>query len=187
MMFDRREFVVLSALGFVGSIGNRPVFAQARGGAPQPPAVPEFKDVRRNVGTFTARGGTIGYLVTADAVVVIDSSSRTGAALPRRMKPRPRKIRLPDQLAPSPPHRGNKVMSQISRKLVAHAKCQAAAQAGSDVKERRHQATPTRRSTRTGKPRSGRRRCQPATTGRRIPAAISRSPSKTPTSCTWAT
>ena len=35
--------------------------------------MPEFKDVRRNVGTFTARGGTIGYLVTPDAVVVVDS------------------------------------------------------------------------------------------------------------------
>ena len=74
MRLDRREFVVLSALGFVGTLGDRLVFAQAPA---QAPAVPEFKDVRRNVGVFTARGGTIGYLVTPDAVVSWTVSSPT--------------------------------------------------------------------------------------------------------------
>ncbi len=36
-------------------------------------ARPVFTPIRRNVGFFTMRGGTIGYLVSADAVAVIDS------------------------------------------------------------------------------------------------------------------
>ena len=46
MTFDRREFVVLSSLGLIGALGNRSLFAQARGCAPAAPTVPEFKDVR---------------------------------------------------------------------------------------------------------------------------------------------
>ncbi len=48
----------------------------APGAAPTavaPPAVPKFEVVRRNVGIFTMRGGTIGYLVNQDAVVVVDT------------------------------------------------------------------------------------------------------------------
>ena len=73
MHWNRRDFVIASSLGLVGAMRHRPLFAQAPGGAPPAPAVPEFKDVRRNIGTFSARGGTIGYLVTPDAVVVVDS------------------------------------------------------------------------------------------------------------------
>jgi glyoxylase-like metal-dependent hydrolase (beta-lactamase superfamily II) len=37
------------------------------------PAPPKFEDVRRNVGVFTMRGGTIGWLVNRDAVAVVDT------------------------------------------------------------------------------------------------------------------
>jgi glyoxylase-like metal-dependent hydrolase (beta-lactamase superfamily II) len=40
---------------------------------PAPPPAPKFDDVRRSVGTFTMRGGTIGWFVTKDAVIVIDT------------------------------------------------------------------------------------------------------------------
>jgi len=40
---SRRDFVVLSSLGFVGALGNRLVFAQAPAGAAQPPTVPESR------------------------------------------------------------------------------------------------------------------------------------------------
>lgn len=33
----------------------------------------EFTPLRRNVGTFTARGGTIGWLINEDALVVVDT------------------------------------------------------------------------------------------------------------------
>src|SRR5688572_6995524 len=124
MTFDRREFVVLSSLGLIGALGNRSLFAQARGGAPAAaPTVPEFKDVRRNVGTFTARGGTIGYLVTADAVVVIDSQfADTAPLFLEGMKPKTtRKIDFLINSHHHPDHTGgNKVMQPNVGKIVAH-------------------------------------------------------------------
>jgi len=38
-----------------------------------PPWTPVFAPVRRNIGYFTGRGGTIGYLVNAGGVLVVDS------------------------------------------------------------------------------------------------------------------
>ena len=32
-----------------------------------------FRLLRRNVGIFTGRGGTIGWLATADALIVVDA------------------------------------------------------------------------------------------------------------------
>lgn len=123
MHLDRREFVVLSALGFAGTLGNRLVFAQAPAGAPQPPTVPEFKDVRRNVGVFTARGGTIGYLVTPDAVVVVDSQfADTAPMFLKGLQPKTsRKIDLLINSHHHPDHTGgNKVMQPNVGKIVAH-------------------------------------------------------------------
>src|SRR5215207_1435954 len=53
MQWNRRDFVIASSLGFVGALGSRSfAFAQAQGPAApaQAPTVPEFKDVRRNIG-----------------------------------------------------------------------------------------------------------------------------------------
>jgi glyoxylase-like metal-dependent hydrolase (beta-lactamase superfamily II) len=121
MTFDRREFVVLSSLGLIGALGNRSLFAQAPA---QAPTVPEFKDVRRNVGTFTARGGTIGYLVTADAVVVVDSQfADTAPLFLTGLKPKTsRKIDILINSHHHPDHTGgNKVMQPNVGKIVAHA------------------------------------------------------------------
>ncbi|HET7695612.1 MAG TPA: MBL fold metallo-hydrolase [Vicinamibacterales bacterium] len=72
MKLDRRAFFVLTSVGAAGLLAPRRIFARA---APQQPvsAPPKFEDVRRNVGVFTMRGGTIGWLVTRDAVAVVDS------------------------------------------------------------------------------------------------------------------
>ena len=133
---NRRKFVVLSSLGFVGTLGNRWVFAQAPAAAP---AVPEFKDVRRNVGVFTARGGTIGYLVTSDAVVVVDSQfADTAPMFLKGLQPiytaeamrakvqgaataTPRKIDVLINSHHHPDHTGgNKVMQPNVGRIVAH-------------------------------------------------------------------
>jgi glyoxylase-like metal-dependent hydrolase (beta-lactamase superfamily II) len=66
MRIDRRQFIALSS-GAVISAPLARVLAQAT-----PPA-PAFTDVRRNIGIFTARGGTIGWLINKDAVVVVDT------------------------------------------------------------------------------------------------------------------
>lgn len=76
MKLDRRQFFVLSS-GALAAAPLARVFAQTQAPAPvQAPAAPPvtaFTDVRRNVGIFTGRGGTIGYLVNKDAVTVIDT------------------------------------------------------------------------------------------------------------------
>jgi cyclase len=117
---SRRDFVVLSSLGFVGAVGNRSLFAQAPA---QAPTVPEFKDVRRSVGTFTARGGTIGYLVTADAVIMIDSQfADTAPMFFKGLQAKTtRKIDLLINSHHHPDHTGgNKFMQPNVGKIVAH-------------------------------------------------------------------
>lgn len=48
---------------------------------PAPPVVPEFHPLRRNVGYFTARGGTIGWLASSEALAVVDTQFADTAAL----------------------------------------------------------------------------------------------------------
>jgi len=81
MKLDRREFFALTSVGALASWrasthGFLQASAQQQPAAPpqQPPAaVPKFEDVRRNVGIFTMRGGTIGWMVNKDAALAIDT------------------------------------------------------------------------------------------------------------------
>jgi glyoxylase-like metal-dependent hydrolase (beta-lactamase superfamily II) len=136
MQFNRREFVTVTSLGVL-TLAQRSLFAQAPAGAPQAPTVPKFEDVRRNVGAFSARGGTIGYLITPEAVVVVDSQfADTAAMFLEGMKPKTsRKFDLLINSHHHPDHTGgNKVLQPNVAKIVAHAnvpglqKKQAAAQ-----------------------------------------------------------
>lgn len=76
---NRRDFLLKSgAAASLSLLAKGPLFAQnppAPSAAPAtPPAwTPEFKPLRRNVGYFTGRGGTIGWLVNQDAVVAVDT------------------------------------------------------------------------------------------------------------------
>ena len=45
----------------------------SKSGAGAAPATPEFKSLRREVGYFTARGGTIGWMVNKDALAAVDT------------------------------------------------------------------------------------------------------------------
>lgn len=69
MSLTRRDFLATSAAAAVGILG-RPMLARAWQGQA---AQPVFTPIRRNVGYFTMRGGTIGYLVNTGGVVVVDS------------------------------------------------------------------------------------------------------------------
>ena len=86
MSIDRRRFLVLSSLAAAGSIGGVRLFAQ-QGAAPQsasrqaPPApTPVFTPLRRDVGYFTGQGGTIGWMINTDGVVVVDAQMGAMAA-----------------------------------------------------------------------------------------------------------
>ena len=72
MQLDRRQFFVISTSGIAG-MTLATVAAQSAGQRPPAPLKTAFADVRRNVGYFTGRGGTIGWLINADAVVAVDT------------------------------------------------------------------------------------------------------------------
>jgi cyclase len=124
-MQNRREFILRSSLAVAaGALGAPRLFGQqAPAAAPQPPTVPVFTPIRRNVGTFTARGGTMGWLVTPDAVLVIDSQfADTAQMFLDGLKTRtPRKIDLLLNSHHHPDHTGgNKVLRPMVAKIVAH-------------------------------------------------------------------
>jgi glyoxylase-like metal-dependent hydrolase (beta-lactamase superfamily II) len=84
MSISRREFLAGSAIAAVAGALGRPGLArawqaQAPAQTPAPPPTPVFTPIRRNVGTFTMRGGTIGYLIDPKAIVVVDSQYRDAA------------------------------------------------------------------------------------------------------------
>jgi cyclase len=89
MALSRRDFMARSALvfgaGTLAPLAMAAAMQQAQqtppAGAPQAPTwQPVFTPMRRNVGYFTGRGGTIGYLIDKGAVVVVDSQYPDSAA-----------------------------------------------------------------------------------------------------------
>ena len=82
MSLSRRDFLARSAAVFAASSFAQSALAHAwqqqagapAAAAPQAPQwAPVFTPMRRNVGFFTGRGGTIGYLVDKGGIVVVDS------------------------------------------------------------------------------------------------------------------
>ena len=72
MSTTRRDFLTVSVLGVAAGALGRPAFARAWQQQAAPPQT-SFNDIRRNVGYFTGGGGTIGYLINNDGVVVVDT------------------------------------------------------------------------------------------------------------------
>ncbi len=68
MTTSRRDFLTSSAAAAILTVLGRPSFVHGHGILTN-----EFTPIRRNVGFFTMRGGTIGYLVNSGGVVVVDS------------------------------------------------------------------------------------------------------------------
>jgi len=64
----RRDFLATTGTAALVAALGRPALAWQ-----QQAAQPLFTPVRRNIGTFTMRGGTIGWLVNAGGVVAVDS------------------------------------------------------------------------------------------------------------------
>jgi glyoxylase-like metal-dependent hydrolase (beta-lactamase superfamily II) len=130
-MVSRRAFIHTSAAAVVGGFAARAdwtlAFQQPAPAAQTPPQItPVFTELRRNVGLFTGRGGTIGYLVDEKGVAVVDSQYRDAAklfldGLNTRSKSRP-----VDRLINTHHHGdhtdGNVVFKGVAKKVVAHAK-----------------------------------------------------------------
>jgi len=76
----RRDFLrqtgSFTALGLLGRLSAQtppPPAHAATAPVRPPPLVTEFKPLRRNVGLFTGRGGTIGWLVNDAALAMVDT------------------------------------------------------------------------------------------------------------------
>jgi glyoxylase-like metal-dependent hydrolase (beta-lactamase superfamily II) len=116
-MVTRRDFLATAA-----ALGATPFVRAWQQPAPQ--ITPVFTPIRGDVGFFTGRGGTIGYLINAGGVAVVDSQYRDSAklcldGLNERSKNRP-----VDRLINTHHHAdhtdGNIVFKGIARKVVAH-------------------------------------------------------------------
>lgn len=79
MALTRRGFLATSTAALAaGTFGRFQLFAQQQ---PPAPVTPVFTELRRNVGTWTARGGTIGWLVNPAGAIAVDSQFPDTAAL----------------------------------------------------------------------------------------------------------
>lgn len=70
MSTSRRDFLSASAAAALAAALGRPQLARAAAAWAQEPV---FTPLRRNVGHFTMRGGTVGWLVSPGGVVIVDS------------------------------------------------------------------------------------------------------------------
>lgn len=117
----------MAALAWVTRNGLRGQTSTA-GGSPvgTPPAAPktEFVALRRNVGIFNGRGGTIGWLASAEALAVVDTQFPETAAICLAGIP-DRGGRMIDVVINTHHHgdhtSGNPVFRPAAKKLVAHA------------------------------------------------------------------
>lgn len=120
----RRDFLATSAAAALGAAVAGPLFAQrpqpTRQGQPQP----VFTPLRRNVGTFTMMGGTVGWLVNADAVAVVDTQFPDAArALLAELRSRAKRTDV-DLVINTHHHgdhtSGNPVFRGVAKRVVAH-------------------------------------------------------------------
>jgi glyoxylase-like metal-dependent hydrolase (beta-lactamase superfamily II) len=131
----RRDFLVRSSLLASAGLMTRASLsaqaaakssAQAAERAPLPgaPTVTEFKALRRDVGIFTGRGGSIGWLASKDALVAVDTQFPDTAATFATGVPG-RGARKFDVVINTHHHGdhtgGNPVLKPIAKTIVAHA------------------------------------------------------------------
>jgi cyclase len=120
---NRRDFLATSAAAALLAAIGRPHLARAlQAQAPEP----VFTAIRGNVGFFTMRGGTIGYLVNPGGVVVVDSQfPAEGKAFLDGLKPRAEN--RPVDFLINTHHHGDHTGGNVSfrgaaKKVVAHVK-----------------------------------------------------------------
>ena len=83
---NRREFLRQTSLLAAAGLLARPTLrAESPVTAPRSSPLPvkafgEFRELRRNVGVFTGRGGTIGWLAAKDALAIVDTQFPDTAA-----------------------------------------------------------------------------------------------------------
>ena len=114
---NRRVFLSTSTMALTAAMTELRLLAQAP---------TSFQDLRRGVGLFNGDGGTIGWLVSPDGIVVVDSQMPTSAqACLDGLKQRSR--RTIDLLINTHHHgdhtAGNQTFRPAVKQIVAHATC----------------------------------------------------------------
>ena len=125
MGVTRRDFVKASSWATLAAAAPA-ARASAQPAAPPAPAV--FTPLRRNVGIFNQRGGTIGWLVSSDGLLVVDSQfADTAPNLLAGLKERsPRPIDVLINSHHHPDHTGgNGVLRPAARQIVSHTRAAA--------------------------------------------------------------
>ncbi len=131
---NRRDFIVRSSLfATAGLLARSRLSAQSGPSVPKPavvaatqpaPAIIEFRPLRRDVGLFTGRGGTIGWLANNDALLVVDTQFPDTAAACLAGLPGG-KNRLLDVVLNTHHHAdhtsGNPIFKPVAKTIVAHA------------------------------------------------------------------
>lgn len=125
MALSRRDFLATTAAAVGATTLGRTAWLSAWQQQQQPqPINPVYTDIRRNVGFFTGRGGTIGYLIDNGGVAVVDSQFPDSAkvfvtGLNERSKNRP-----VDRLINTHHHGdhsgGNNEFRGLAKQVVAH-------------------------------------------------------------------
>ena len=121
MSVNRRDFVKASTLAALA--GTAPTALAAAQPAAAPPAPAIFTPLRRNVGIFNQRGGAIGWLVSPDGLLVVDTQfADTAPNLLAGLKERsPRQIDVLLNSHHHPDHTGgNGVLRPAVKQIVAH-------------------------------------------------------------------
>ncbi len=123
---SRRDFLATSAALAAGALLGRPLHALASRPVQEMQSMQTgvFTPLRRNVGTFTMRGGTVGWLVNRGGVAVVDTQFPAEArALLAGLQERSRN-RGVDVLLNTHHHGdhtgGNGVFAGVARRVVAH-------------------------------------------------------------------
>lgn len=124
---NRRNFLRASAaFASVGLLSRGRLFSQipqASAAANAPALADDFVALRRNVGIFNGRGGTIGWLASPDALAVVDTqfpdtAQKCLAGIPLRGE------RMIDVVINTHHHgdhtSGNTVFGPVAKKIVAH-------------------------------------------------------------------
>lgn len=112
---DRRQFLLRSSLLAAGTaLPFKSLLANAQS---------NFKTLRRNVGYFTERGGTIGWLASDDAMAIVDS--QYPETVKNCLNGLREKTDQPLHLAINTHHHGdhtagNPVLKEATKKMLAH-------------------------------------------------------------------
>ena len=124
LSINRRRFVSASAMSVAAlGLGRVRLFGQA---APQAPPVTKFEEIRRGVGIFSGNGGTIGYLVSPDGALAVDSQfMNTAEICVAGLKDKaPKGIELLINTHHHGDHTsGNPAFKSVVKRIVAHENC----------------------------------------------------------------